>query len=206
MGQQDNALRQQATPFLGQIAGYNRSDTSDIDVTSTSAIMTGASPTGGLGGLGDLFTTLSNVGSAPPKNNLIRILKPQFVALTAAYLTISLTTANAETSPKFYITVGTGYSSNPSGLVAATPTDQQIIDIHTRLKGNATPYTTPNGLAGTITVSKLNIFKELPDPSSANFRGDCFVIGVHFLQTPNSGAGYKLNKFEVQMAGVILHG
>jgi hypothetical protein len=194
MGQLDNALRQQATPFLGQVAGYNRSDQSDIDVTAVTAVDSG-----------DLLnlSLLNAPTNVPLKNNLIRILRPQFVHITAAYLTLSITTANAETSPKFYITVGTGFSS---GVTPATPTDAQILDIHKRLKGDANPFTTPNGLAGTITVYKLNILSELPAPSSANFNEFCFVVGIHFLQTPLNSTGFKLNKFGVDLAGVILHG
>lgn len=203
MGQLENALRDQAIPFFGQIAGYNRSDLSDIDVTQTSPIVAGASPTGGLGGLGDLFY-LSNVGGAPVQNNLIRILRPQFVQVIAAYLTLSLTTANAETIPKFYVTVGTGFTTS-TGLVPSTPTLADIIANHTLLKGDSNPWTTPNGLAGTITINKLNILGKIPARGDTNYRDDCFVIGVHFLQTPNNGTGYKLTKFEVNLSGVVIN-
>lgn len=199
----DNALRNQAIPFLGQIAGYNRSDQSDLDINSVSAVVSGASPTGGLGGLGDIFY-LTNIGGAPVQNNLIRILRPQFIQAVAAYLTLSINTANAETDPAFYVTVGTGYSGAGS-LVPSVPTTQQIIDNHTLLKGNSSPWTTPNGLAGAVTINKLNILKALPAYGTANYRDDCFVVGIHFRKTPANSAGYKLLKFTVDMSGVVVN-
>lgn len=194
MGQLDNALRGQAIPFLGQIAGYNRSDQSDLDITVADA-------------LGDLFN-MSNTNApynVPAQNNLIRILRPQFMQVVAAYLTISLNTANAETSPKFYLTVGTGYTSNPKGLIPAIPTTAQIIANHTLIKGDANPWTTANGLAGTITVNKANILAALPKITDTNYRDDCFVVGIHFLQTPLNTAGYKFIKLEANMSGIIQH-
>lgn len=196
MGQLDNALRQQSIPFLGQVVGYNRNQLSDQDITQAS-------------GLGDLYN-LSNYNDGytitpPLKNNLVRILRPQFLAITGAYFTFGLTTANTEPSPKFYITVGTGYVDSTS-MVAATPTDAQIIANHTKLKGDSNPYQTPSGGAGSIIVPNLNILALLPQDGDVNFRYDHFVIGIHFLQTPQNGTGYKLNKFLVNMTGIPIHG
>lgn len=194
----DFALREQAIPFLGQIAGYNRNDQSDFDVSQANA-------------LGDLYTLVApatdgfDPNAQPRKNNLVRILQPQFVATTAAYFTFSLTTANNETSRKFYVTAGTGYTT-ANGVIPAIPSDEEIRRIHTLLKGDSQPYDTPNGQPGTVTIDKLNILNLLPKRGEANFRQDCFVIGIHFLQVPSVATGYKLNRFEVNCSGVISHG
>ncbi len=196
MGQLDNALRKSAIPFLGQIAGYNRNQLSDQDITQAN-------------GLGDLYN-LANYNDGytitpPLKNNLIRILRPQFLLVTGAYITLALTTANAEPNPKFYVTVGTGYVDSNS-LIPTVPTDAQIIANHTLLKGDSNPYQTPSGGVGSIIIPNLNIFAALPQEGTANFRNDHFVIVVHFLQTPQNGTGYKLNKFLVNMTGIPIHG
>jgi hypothetical protein len=113
----DFALRSEAIPFLGQIAGYNRNDQSDFDVTQANAL-------GDLYGLANGDPSVPGGDGVPKKNNLIRILQPQFAALTAAYLTLGINTANNETSRKFYITVGTGYT-DASGVTPATPSDAE---------------------------------------------------------------------------------
>ncbi len=191
----DLALRTDAIPFLGTIAGYNRSEQSDFDVTQ-------AIDLGDLAVLGAPDPLESFV---PGKSTMVRVLQPQFVAITAAYLTFSITTANNETSRKFYITVGTGYESADS-LVPSIPSDAEIRHIHTLLKGDSDPYDTPNQLPGTITVNKLNILNLLPSFGDDNFRSDCFVIGIHFLGVPSVDTGYKLSKFELDCSGVITHG
>lgn len=190
----DLATRKDAIPFLGQIAGYNRSDVSDADVTQATA-------------LGDLFNLAAGTaGGTPAKDNLIRIMKPQFATITSAYWLFSLTFANAETSKKVYLTAGSGYSANP-GVTAATPTLAEIIDRHTRLTGSAAPLTALASSAGASTVSaNLNLMDLIPKPTDANYRDDCFVVGVHFLQTPLNATGYLLNKFQLNLSGVITHG
>lgn len=192
----DNALRTQSIPYLGQICGYNRNATSDYDVTSAS-------------NLGDLYN-LSNYNDGytitpPLKNNLVRILRPQFLSLTAAYFTLGLTTANSEPSPKFYVTVGTGYTDS-TGMTPAVPSDAEILAKHTVLKGDSSPWQTPTGSTGSIIVPKLNLLQLLPKEGDPNFRNDHFIIGVHFLQTPSNSTGYKLNKFLVNMNGIPAHG
>jgi hypothetical protein len=191
MGNSNNTLRDTAIPYSGQIMGYNRNDQSDQDIMQADRL-------GDIRELGNGFVVASGgVTDIPKKDNFIRILRPRYGKIVEAYLTIVLITADLETSPSFYVTAGTPFSS---GITPAALTLTEIQRLHTILVGNSSPFTNSAGLP--ISVEKLNITKLIPQVGQANYSEDCFNVGVHFLQTPLNSSGYRLRNFMVELSAL----
>lgn len=192
MGRSNNALRDTAIPYLGQIMGYNRNEQSDQDITKADRL-------GDLNNIANSFI-LGTGGSSniPGVNNMIRILRPRYGKIVEAYLTLVIITANAETAPSFQISAGTGFSS---GVIPVIPPPDQVLAIHKALTGSATPFQNTAGLP--IVVEKLSLSKLIPQVGDPNYNEDCFVIGIHFPQIPNNGTGYRLVNFMVDGSALV---
>lgn len=193
MGSQDKNLRQVAIPYYGQIMGYNRAEQSDQDVSASQLILgSGQNPAG------DLYPFTYNSGQ---KDFMVRVLRPQFGQLIEAYLNLSLTFDTSETSPKFYVSAGSGYNSD--GVSAATPTSAYIQSAHYQISGQTTPFTGTAGQA--LTQYKLNILPLIPPaPGSTNFSPDSFIVGVHFLQAPVMTGLFHLQKFFITGSALVI--
>jgi|GEM_PF-6319765 len=193
MGSQDKNLRQVAIPYYGQIMGYNRAEQSDQDV-SIAQLVYGS----GVAQAGDLYPFTY---SSAQKDFMVRILRPQFGQLIEAYLNLSLTFDTAETSPKFYVSAGSGYAAD--GTTPIVPSQSYIQQAHQTITGQTSPLT---GVAGQpMTQYKLNILSLLPlGPGSTNFNPDSFVVGIHFLQTPVMTGLFHLQKFFVTGSALVI--
>lgn len=184
MGTQDRNLRRQAIPYIGQIMTYNRSEQSDQDVSSAQT-------------LGDIRQFLYNPNGQ--KDFIVRILRPQFGQIIQAYLNISLTFDSTETSPKFYVSAGSGYAAD--GITAVVPPSSYILQTHQQITGQAAPLT---GVAGQpLTAYKLNILPLIPQIGSSNYSIDSYVVGMHFLQTPVMTGLFHLQKFFITGSALV---
>jgi len=165
---------------------FNRNENSDYDISETIE-------------LGDLKHLANGHSVAPEKDNMIRILRPRYGTIIAAYVSIVLKTAYNETSPRFRITAGTGFTASNS-INPIIPTESEIAIIHRNLKGDDSYFENISGYP--IVVEKLSILPTIPQFGN-NWREDCFVVGVHFDKIPNNGTGYHLTKFTIEMSALI---
>ena len=192
MGSQDKNLRQIAIPYYGQIMGYNRAEQSDQDVSVASTVLGSNVPA-----QGDLYPFTYNSGQ---KDFMVRVLRPQFGQLIEAYLNLSLTFDTTETSPKFYVSAGSGYGTD--GVTPVVPSSNYITYAHQAISGQSSPFT---GIAGQpITQYKLNILPLLPTaPGTTSYSPDSFVVGIHFLQVPVMTGLFHLQKFFVTGSALV---
>lgn len=168
--------------------GYNRNEGSDANVSRANT-------------LGDLYYLAGpTYGGSPATDNMIRILKPSYATLVACYLDMTLTTSASETAPNFRISVGKTTSN--TDFTPVTPTSAEIDACMLKLTGAVTPFSNTAGQP--IRVAKLDLMRVMPSPSSADYRNDTFVIGIHFTKAPTTGGTYALSKFDLSMSAQVL--
>lgn len=183
----DLSFRKNSIPYRGQIFGYNSNEQSDQDITKARAI-------------GDLaYLANSGGGFVPQKDNYIRILRPQRAEIVAAYLSLSLKMDSTERLSQFMVSVAKTTSETDLTVVALT--DAEILAKHTALKGSASPFSNTAGQL--ISVFKLDLSSLVPKYGNADFRSDCYVLGIHFPSTPVA-AGFKLYKLEINGSALIV--
>jgi hypothetical protein len=172
----------QAIPYYGQIATYNRNEQSDQDVSQAFQI-------------GDL-ESLTEAGSpgSGVTNYMIRILRPSYGQIISAYLNVALTFDSTETSPKFYVSAGSGYAAD--GVTAIVPSSTYIQQAHSQITGQASPL---SGQAGQpLTFYRMNLMELIPQTvNNANWSQDSYVVGIHFLKVPVQTGLFHVQKFFV---------
>lgn len=184
MGTLDKSLRQVAIPYNGQVMTYNRSESSDQDISQGT-------------NTGDLTPFTYNSGQ---KDFMVRILRPHFGQIVQAYLNISLTFDSTEPSPKFYVSAGSGYAAD--GVTAVVPSSTYILSAHQQITGQAAPL---SGAAGQpLTFYKLNILPLIPQYGATNYSSDSYVVGIHFLQVPVMTGLFHLQKFFVTGSALVI--
>ncbi len=183
----DLQFRKNSIPYLGQIFGYNRNEKSDEDISKARV-------------LGDL-AYLANTGGAfvPQKDNYIRVLRPMRSEIVAAYLTLSIRTSTSEPNPSFMVSVSKTTSETDLSVVALT--DAEILAKHRTIKGSSSPFSNTAGQL--ISAFKLDLTPLIPKFGSADFRSDCYVVGIHFPTQPVA-SGFKIYKFEVNGSALIV--
>jgi hypothetical protein len=184
VGAADRALRATAFPFIGQVFGYNRTEGSDYNVSVASS-------------LGDLAGLANNGSGTPAQDNMIRILRPQYGSIVAAYFSINFTYGATETNPKFKISISNVTSSTDmTPIIPTSGIDATMM----KLFGNTNWIT---GAAGQATQArKVNLLPALPAPTDSTFRNECFVIGIHFPAAPVA-SGFSLQQFKLDMSGLM---
>lgn len=192
----DLQFRKNSIPYLGQIYGYNRNEKSDDDISWATAY-------GDLQYIANPTTIRAAYGYGgsyyPQKDNYIRILRPQRSEIVAAYLSIALKMDSSEPNSLFYVTVTK--TTSETDLTVITLSDADIIRIHTAIKGNSDPFSNTAGQL--IQVYKLDLTSFIPKFGSADFRSDCYVVGIHFKTTPVA-AGFHLYKFQVDGSALVV--
>lgn len=190
----DNAYKNKSIPYLAQIFGYNRNELSDADISQ--ALMYGdlqyiANPT----------TLQASYGGSyyPQKDNYIRILRPMRSEIVSAYLTMALQMAASEPQSQFYISVTK--TNSDSDLTVTPLTDAQILQSHRQITGKTVPFTnTPGQL---INLFRVDLADAIPKFGSADFRQDCYVLGIHFPNTPVA-SGFHLYKLQIDGSALVV--
>lgn len=180
-GVQDLRTRNGAIPVLGQVLGYNRNEQSDNDISQATA-------------QGDLAALITPTAT----DVYLRILRPSQAQLVAAYLSLTIKTAAGEPNPSLTVSISKTTSETDFTMVAQTPAE--IAAQHLILKGSTTPFQNTAGQA--LVIDRLDLTDLLPAYGSANYRSDCFVLGIHFKSVPV--AGYHLYRFQVDGSALIV--
>ena len=182
MGAQDLALRKTAIPYYANVWGYNRSDESDVDISSSSAI----------GDLKNLIPSSYSGSGTIAAVNPVRVLQPQYGDIIEANLNLRFKMATAEGARQFRIAIG--YFN---GLTAAETsyTEAYITASHRAITGRDTPYAIAP--AQTFSVQRLNLYPSMYHRGESQFRDDAFVVLLCWDQAPDKGTGYTFTKFEV---------
>lgn len=178
----DLRYRNGAIPTLLQVLGYNRSEQSDNDISLAT-------------NLGDLTALVTPTGT----DYYIRVLRPLRAQLVAAYLSLTIQTGATEPNPS--ITVSVSKTTSDTDLTVITQTAAQILQNHQVLKGSSTPFAALSA-GQAINIDRLDITALLPKYGSADYRKDCFVIGIHFKTVP--AAGFHLYRFQVDGSALIM--
>lgn len=185
--QSDLRLKNNAIPYLAQIFGYNRNEQSDNNISLAT-------------NRGDLaFLANTGFGFVPLKDNYIRILKPSAGQIISAFASIALTMAASEPFSSFRLSITK--TTSETDLTVVSLTDAQIAASHARIKGSSTPYSNSAGQA--IVVDRADISSLLPKYGSTDYRSDCFVLGIHFIQQPVS-SGFSLVKLNVDGSALVV--
>lgn len=179
----DLRTRNGATPVLMQVFGYNRNEQSDRDISLCSQG-------------GDLNQIIFYAGGQ--QDFYLRILRPLRAHVVAAYLSMTLQMATSEIHPSFTLSVA--HTTSEGDLTVVPNTAAEIIQHQQILKGSSVPFSTTAGQS--ITIDRLDLTDLLPAPGSANYRSDCFVLGIHFQTAPVSGM--HLYRFQVDGSALIM--
>lgn len=195
MGKSDRVLRATAIPYYGQVLGYNHSENSDQDISSTYSSPTGLAPgtNGALLGIGDLQNLAAAPGGTNSTDFMVRILRPAYGQIIQAFLNISLTFDSTEPSPLMNISAGSGFLTD--GITPVVPSAAYILACTSALNGTIYPFFGTGGQA--LTLYKLDVTPFLPQVGDPDFSSDFYVVGIHFLQAPVQTGLYHLNKFFV---------
>jgi hypothetical protein len=190
----DDQYRKNSIPYLAQIFGYNRNEQSDQNIYIADSL-------GDLSFIANPTTLIPSYGGSfyPLKDNYIRILRPQRSEIVAAYLTLALNMATTEPLSELRVSITKTTSETDLTVVALTP--EEIVQKHRTLRGSDTPFSNTPGQM--ITVFKLDLTSLIPKYGSADFRSDCYVLGLHFPNTPVA-AGFKLQKLEINGSALIV--
>lgn len=180
-GVSDLRTRNGAIPVLMQVFGYNRNEQSDNDISQAT-------------NKGDLSALITPTGT----DIYVRILRPLRAQVVAAYLSLTMQTAAGEPNPSF--TVSISKTTSDTDLTMITETAAQIAADQVALKGTNVPFQNTAGQA--IVVDRLDLTDLLPAYGSADYRADCFVLGIHFKSVPV--AGYHLYRFQVDGSALIV--
>lgn len=190
----DDQYRKNSIPYLAQIFGYNRNELSDQAIYLADAL-------GDLSYIANPTTLIPSYGGSyyPQKDNYIRILRPQRAEIVAAYLNVALNMATSEPLPELRVSITNTVSETDLTVVALSPAE--IFAAHRTLRGSDTPFTNTAGQM--ISVFKLDLMALIPKYGNAKFRSDCYVLGLHFPNTPVA-AGFKLSKLEINGSALIV--
>lgn len=167
--------------MLMQVFGYNRNEQSDNDISLATK-------------LADLSPLVTPTGT----DIYVRILRPLRAQLVAAYLSLTMQTAPSEPNPSF--TVSITKTTSDTDLTIVTQTAAQIAKDHLALHGNSAPFSNTAGQA--LVLDRLDLSALLPAYGSADYRADCFVVGIHFKTVPVSG--YHLYRFQIDGSALIV--
>jgi len=190
----DLTFRKKSIPFLGQIYGYNRNENSDNDISQ-------ALDYGDLAYLANPTTLRPGYGGSfyPQKDNYIRILRPMRSELVGVYLNLALKTDVSEPTPEIRISVTKTTSENDLSIVALT--SDEIKAKHRTLRGSDATFSNTAGQM--IAINKLDLTPLIPTFGNPDFRTDCFVLGIHFPNTPVA-SGFHLYKLEINASALIV--
>lgn len=190
----DLQFRKNSIPFLGQIFGYNRNELSDNDISQALAY-------GDLQYIANPTTLQPSYGGSyyPQKDNYIRILRPMRSELVGVYLNVALKMASSEPASELKISISKTTSETDLSVVALTQTE--IDAKHKTLKGSADPFSNTPGQM--INIYKLDLTPLIPKYGNPDFRSDCFVLGLHFPNTPVA-SGFHLYKLEINGSALIV--
>lgn len=190
----DLQFRKNSIPFLGQIFGYNRNELSDNDISQ-------AGTYGDLQYLANPTTLISGYGGSyyPQKDNYVRILRPMRSELVGVYLSLALKMDSAEPLPELRISIAKTTSETDLSVISLTLAE--ILAKHETLKGASTPFTNTAGQL--ISINKLDLTPLIPTFGDPDFRSDCFVLGLHFPNTPIA-TGFHLYKLEINASALIV--
>jgi hypothetical protein len=182
MGSQDLALRKTAIPYYANVWGYNRSQDSDQDISSSSNI----------GDLVNLIPASYSGAGTIAAVNPIRVLQPQYGDFVEANLTLAFSLASAEGAREFRVAIG----KFASRYTAETSyTDAYIEASHRKITGRDEPFDIAP--AGSLSIPRLNLYPGMYHRGDTEFRDDAFVVLLCFDQAPSKGSGYTFTKFEV---------
>lgn len=183
----DLQFRKNSIPYLAQIFGYNRNEQSDQDVTQARA-------------LGDLVY-LANTGGAfvPAKDNYIRILRPMRSEIVSAYLFLSLKMSSSE--PQSQVRISVTKTTSETDLTVIPLSAPEILNIHKALRGSSSSFSNSPGQL--ISIFRLDLTAFIPKYGNPDFRSDCYVLGIHFPNTPVA-SGFKLYKLEINGSALIV--
>lgn len=190
----DLSFRKKSIPFLGQIFGYNRNEASDSDISL-------ADRYGDLEYIANPTTLVPGYGgsSLPQKDNYIRILRPMRSELVGVYLSLALKMDSAEPVPELRISIAKTTSETDLSVISLTLAE--ILAKHETLRGNSSAFTNTAGQL--ISINKLDLTPLIPTFGDPDFRSDCFVLGLHFPNTPIA-AGFHLYKLEINASALIV--
>lgn len=190
----DDQYRKNSIPYLGQIYGYNRNEFSDQEIYKATSL-------GDLQYIANPTTLIPSYGGSyyPQKDNYIRILRPQRAEIVAAYLSLALNMATSEPVPELRVSISKTTSESDLTVVALSA--DEILQKHRTLRGSDAPFTNTAGQM--IAVYKLDLTPLIPKFGSPDFRSDCYVLGLHFPNTPVA-SGFKLSKLDINGSALIM--
>jgi len=194
MASRDNAYKNKSIPYLAQIFGYNRNELSDADISQARSY-------GDLSYIANPTTLQPTYGGSfyPQKDNYIRILRPMRSEIVSAYLTMALQMAASEPSAQFYISITK--TTSETDLTVVQLTQDQILKSHRQITGRTTPFSnTPGQL---INLFRVDLADAIPKFGSADFRSDCYVLGIHFPNTPVA-SGFHLFKLQIDGSALVV--